>query len=83
MSFLIEAIVLSTNKDQDSWKFKLSVIENPETIELQVTENSEGDFEELLQTRLKPFLEQGVTVLSEETYNRFLDEQMAKYLGLF
>ncbi|WP_310832780.1 hypothetical protein [Paenibacillus pedocola] len=41
-SFLVEAIVLSKNKDIDSWKFKLSVIESPETIDLKVTEITKG-----------------------------------------
>ncbi|KUP24595.1 hypothetical protein [Paenibacillus sp. DMB5] len=77
-SFLIEALVLTKNKDIDSWKFKLSVVESPETIELMVTENFEGDFQKLLGRSLKPFLDQGVKVLTEEMYNDMIKAQYLK-----
>ncbi|CAM4480258.1 hypothetical protein [Paenibacillus typhae] len=78
-SFLIEALVLTKNKDMDSWKFKLSVVESPETIELMVTENIEGDLQELLGTSLKPLLDQGVKVRTEEMYNDMIEAQYLKY----
>ncbi|MDF9845070.1 MULTISPECIES: hypothetical protein [unclassified Paenibacillus] len=77
--FLIEAVVLTQKEDMDSWKFKLSVVESPETIELMVTENIEGDFQELLGTSIKPFLDQGVKVLTEEMYNDMIKAQYLKY----
>lgn len=77
--FLFEAIVLNKKEEIDSWKFNLSVVESPETIELMVTENIEGDLQELLGTSLKPFLDQGVKVRTEEIYNDMIEAQYLKY----
>ncbi|ULO05238.1 hypothetical protein H1230_19235 [Paenibacillus sp. 19GGS1-52] len=63
--FLINCIVLKKDKDINSCKYRLRVVESPESIELMITENEEGDFQKRLSTRLKPFLEQGVKITKE------------------
>ncbi len=67
----------------DSCKFKLSVIEAPESIELIVTEIRQGDFQELLINRLNNFLEKGVKVLTEEKYNNMVEEQFSRNQWVF
>lgn len=53
MDFVINCVVLTKDKEMDSCKFKLSIVEAPESIELMVTEIRLGDFQELLDNRLK------------------------------
>ncbi|WP_019909776.1 hypothetical protein [Paenibacillus sp. HW567] len=82
-SFVINCIVLVKDKEMDSCKFKLSIVEAPESIELMVTEFRSGNFQELLKTRLKPYLERGVKVLTEEMYNNMIDEQFSRNQWVF
>ncbi|OKP83428.1 hypothetical protein A3844_21535 [Paenibacillus helianthi] len=63
--FLVNAMVLMKDKDIESCKYRLRVVEGLESVELMVTEMREGDLQALLKTSLKPFLEQGVKVLTE------------------
>ncbi|KUP24593.1 hypothetical protein [Paenibacillus sp. DMB5] len=62
-NFMINCIVLERDRDMESCKYRLLVVESMESIELMVTEYEEGSFQKLLKTKLKPFLEQGVKVL--------------------
>ncbi|WP_379143189.1 hypothetical protein [Paenibacillus sp. sgz500992] len=83
MDFVINCVVLTKDKEMDSCKFKLSIVEAPESIELMVTEIRLGDFQELLDNRLKKFLEQGVKVLTEEQYNDMIEEQFSRNQWVF
>lgn len=80
-SFVINGVVLTKNKEIDSCKFKLSIIEAPESIELMVVETKQGDFQELINNRLKSFLEKGVKVLTEEKYNTMIEESFPEING--
>ncbi|NOV02343.1 hypothetical protein [Paenibacillus planticolens] len=60
--FLINGIILTNETDIDSMIYKLKVVEDIDSIRLMVTEYNEGDFLKLLQTSLKPFLDQGVCI---------------------
>lgn len=60
--FLINGIILTNETDIDSMIYKLKVVEDIDSIKLMVTEYNEGDFLKLLQTSLKPFLDQGVCI---------------------
>lgn len=61
--FMVNAIILRTETDIDSWVYKLRVVEDINSIQLKVIESNDGDFLKLLQTSLKPFLEQGVCIV--------------------
>lgn len=61
--FLVNCIILKKDKDINSCKYRLRVVETLESIELMITENEEGDFQKFLSTSLKPFLEQGVKII--------------------
>ncbi|ULO05236.1 hypothetical protein H1230_19225 [Paenibacillus sp. 19GGS1-52] len=82
-SFVINCVVLTKDKEMDSCKFKLSIVEAPESIELMATEIRQGDFQELLDNRLKNFLEKGVEVLTEEKYNNMIEEQFSRNQWVF
>jgi hypothetical protein len=83
VSFLMDCVVLIKNREMDSCKFKLSVIEAPESIELMVTDMVEGYYQKLLNSRLKPFLDQGVRVLTEGSYNNLIHEQFIRNQWVF
>lgn len=45
VSFLMDCVGLTKNREMDSCKFKLSVFEAPESIEVMVTEMVEGYYQ--------------------------------------
>lgn len=69
--FLLNYIILKKEKDVSLCKYRLRVVESSDSIELMVTENEEGDFQEILNASLKRFLERGIRILREETSKRY------------
>ncbi|WP_310832777.1 hypothetical protein [Paenibacillus pedocola] len=75
--FLHNCIVLKNDRDMGSCKYRLLVVESPESVELKVAEIEEGSFQELLKNSLQPYLEQGVRVLTEQVYIDMIEGYIA------